>query len=248
MSEQEALSVQPTEPGTQAESLSESEAIRRELAAAIEAGNNLMVKDVRVAVCHDIERKLNVPYKNVTKQVSKVLRRAVQNAGESLVHTRTVGSATAEVEVPPPVQSEPEPQPEQQQPSAAPVQQQVPKFNTMEELMASKEFKTTRMQLDMIFLGIDQAYGFLGINMMQAKQDPQIKQMFDAQMDGIAAYCVEEGLQMPKWAALLVVATGLGGIYIPPLLHKLGIIDLSGKKKEDKAKKSAEPLAPTEPM
>lgn len=249
MSEQEAPSTPQIEQREPSAQPSQTSIILAELQKEIDAGYDLTDQDIKISRCHEIEKRTGIIYDNISKQVKKALRIHYKNTATGPTSVkRNLGSATVEVQTPAPIPQEPEPQEQQSAAPIQPAQPEKPRFNSQEELLASKEFKTVRMQLDMVFLGIDQVYGFLGINMLAAKQDPQLKAMFDAQMDGIAAYCVEEGIQMPKWAALLVIASGIGGIYVPPLLQKFGIVDFTGQKKKKDDKKTDEPLAPTKPM
>lgn len=77
---------EPQAPETATDSViekSQSERIIEELLKEIESGADLAIKHEKVAACHRVEERLNVPYVNVTKQVQKALKIWAQKQGRN---------------------------------------------------------------------------------------------------------------------------------------------------------------------
>lgn len=226
MSQQEQT--QPTEQPQEVQS--EADIIRQELRQYIEQGNNLQVKDIRVAVCKEIAAKLNKPYKNVSAQVGRVLKEAVHDGLTNKKHTVDTGSGRVDVEVPPPVPKEPEPQPEAPK---QPQQPPAPIFDSLEDLLNSRQFKQANLEFGLIFHGLDRVMEAVGIPMASAMAEKVIKEQHDALVQQWAVYAVKNNLQFPKYLELAALGIGTFAMYGIPLLGKLGFIGDKKDKKQD---------------
>ncbi|MEM3160168.1 MAG: hypothetical protein QXJ74_05240 [Nitrososphaera sp.] len=235
---------------------SETQRILKELAGAIDSGNDLTIKKVRQSVCHDIEARLQVPYGNVTKQVPKALRMAAEKNGGPPAERvkRNLGGASSTVTIPPPAAAE-TPAPEPAAPAqASPPAPSKPKMSDVyraaaneAELKKTPEYRWLEAQVKTGITFVDGIYKQIGL-----VDDKGImgQAMLGVDMvDLTVQMCMKYDWSVPDRIEKLVFFGAWGALLVMPALAKFGILDdiksgNLGKKKD--AKKSDEPLTNTE--